>query len=281
VEEAYASRSVFGAPDWEVEGWVTSYTAIRPPASSRLVTDTVRTAHRPSRRCGSPTTSAEAELDRLDAVGTRRRRGRTRRCRAARPPLGVDQQLPARPRPQPSGVSTPGETRPPRVVASTRSAWPSEHLGPSRPARASSARVSGCGRRPTATNVSAGVLLDRHAAALLARVPPERDRPTGATRSSPAAPAGPNAAGSPALASACHGAGPRSRRRSVAARIVVGGAAWRTRSATRAPPSSAARSPRRGHSTLTAKGTRAATAPSTSTIRACLALALPAAVRRG
>ena len=28
-EEAYASRSVYGAPDWEVEGWVTSYQAIR------------------------------------------------------------------------------------------------------------------------------------------------------------------------------------------------------------------------------------------------------------
>jgi uncharacterized protein YbjT (DUF2867 family) len=29
VEEAYATRSVYGAPDWEVEGWVTSYLAIR------------------------------------------------------------------------------------------------------------------------------------------------------------------------------------------------------------------------------------------------------------
>jgi uncharacterized protein YbjT (DUF2867 family) len=28
-EEAYASRSSYGAPDWEVEGWVTSYQAIR------------------------------------------------------------------------------------------------------------------------------------------------------------------------------------------------------------------------------------------------------------
>ena len=28
VEEAWASRSSFGAPDWEVEGWITSYTAI-------------------------------------------------------------------------------------------------------------------------------------------------------------------------------------------------------------------------------------------------------------
>ena len=28
-DEAYTSRSVYGAPDWEVEGWVTSYQAIR------------------------------------------------------------------------------------------------------------------------------------------------------------------------------------------------------------------------------------------------------------
>jgi NAD(P)H dehydrogenase (quinone) len=28
VEEAYASRASYGAPDWEVAGWVTSYTAV-------------------------------------------------------------------------------------------------------------------------------------------------------------------------------------------------------------------------------------------------------------
>ncbi len=28
-EEAFASRRVFGAPDWEVRGWVSSYWAIR------------------------------------------------------------------------------------------------------------------------------------------------------------------------------------------------------------------------------------------------------------
>ncbi len=28
-EEAYASRAGYGVPDWEVEGWVTSYLAIR------------------------------------------------------------------------------------------------------------------------------------------------------------------------------------------------------------------------------------------------------------
>lgn len=40
LEEAYTSRAGFGAPDWEVEGWVTSYVAI---ASGELdkVADTV------------------------------------------------------------------------------------------------------------------------------------------------------------------------------------------------------------------------------------------------
>jgi NAD(P)H dehydrogenase (quinone) len=42
VEEAYASRGAFGAPDWEVEGWVTSYTAIAA-GELALVTDTVQT----------------------------------------------------------------------------------------------------------------------------------------------------------------------------------------------------------------------------------------------
>ena len=28
LEEAYTSRSSYGAPEWEVEGWVTSYAAI-------------------------------------------------------------------------------------------------------------------------------------------------------------------------------------------------------------------------------------------------------------
>jgi NAD(P)H dehydrogenase (quinone) len=28
IEEAYASRAVYGAPDWEVDAWVSTYTAI-------------------------------------------------------------------------------------------------------------------------------------------------------------------------------------------------------------------------------------------------------------
>ena len=48
LEEAYASRASYGAPEWEVEGWVTSYVAI---ASGELdeVSDTVSelTGHAP------------------------------------------------------------------------------------------------------------------------------------------------------------------------------------------------------------------------------------------
>ena len=40
VEEAYASRASYGAPDWEVEGWVTSYLAIRN-GDLDVVSDTV------------------------------------------------------------------------------------------------------------------------------------------------------------------------------------------------------------------------------------------------
>ena len=28
VEEAYASRAAYGAPDWQIEAWVSTYTAI-------------------------------------------------------------------------------------------------------------------------------------------------------------------------------------------------------------------------------------------------------------
>ena len=41
LDEAYASRSTYGAPDWQVEAWVSTYTAI---ARGELadVTDDVR-----------------------------------------------------------------------------------------------------------------------------------------------------------------------------------------------------------------------------------------------
>jgi NAD(P)H dehydrogenase (quinone) len=41
LEQAYASRAGYGAPDWEVEGWVTSYAAVAA-GELDVVTDTVR-----------------------------------------------------------------------------------------------------------------------------------------------------------------------------------------------------------------------------------------------
>jgi NAD(P)H dehydrogenase (quinone) len=48
LEEAYASRSVYGAPDWEVEGWITTYTAIAA-GELDVITDHVwrLTGHQP------------------------------------------------------------------------------------------------------------------------------------------------------------------------------------------------------------------------------------------
>jgi uncharacterized protein YbjT (DUF2867 family) len=48
LEEARASRAPSGAPDWEIEGWVTSYAAIAD-GSLDVVTDTVKrlTGHEP------------------------------------------------------------------------------------------------------------------------------------------------------------------------------------------------------------------------------------------
>lgn len=42
MEEARASRSVYGAPDWEVEGWITSYAAIAT-GEMDVVSDTQKT----------------------------------------------------------------------------------------------------------------------------------------------------------------------------------------------------------------------------------------------
>jgi NAD(P)H dehydrogenase (quinone) len=48
VEEAYASRASYGAPDWQVDAWVSTYTAIAA-GELALVTDTVErlTGRRP------------------------------------------------------------------------------------------------------------------------------------------------------------------------------------------------------------------------------------------
>jgi NAD(P)H dehydrogenase (quinone) len=45
--EAYASRAHFGAPDFEVEGWVTSYTAIAAGEMASLSDDVERVTGRP------------------------------------------------------------------------------------------------------------------------------------------------------------------------------------------------------------------------------------------
>ena len=48
LEEAYASRASYGAPEWEVEGWVTSYAAVAA-GEMDVVSDTVSelTGHPP------------------------------------------------------------------------------------------------------------------------------------------------------------------------------------------------------------------------------------------
>lgn len=48
LEEAYASRAHYGAPEWEVAGWVTSYTAIAAGELAPVTDDVERVAgHRP------------------------------------------------------------------------------------------------------------------------------------------------------------------------------------------------------------------------------------------
>jgi uncharacterized protein YbjT (DUF2867 family) len=49
VEQAYASRASYGAPDWEVEGWVTSYLAIRDGSLERVTGDVQRLSGHPPR----------------------------------------------------------------------------------------------------------------------------------------------------------------------------------------------------------------------------------------
>ncbi len=57
LEEAYRSRETYGAPDWEVEGWVTSYAAIAT-GEIAVVSDTVPLV------AGHPATSARDLLTR-------------------------------------------------------------------------------------------------------------------------------------------------------------------------------------------------------------------------
>jgi uncharacterized protein YbjT (DUF2867 family) len=48
VEEAYASRASYGAPDWQVDAWVSTYTAIAAGELERVTDDVARlTGHPP------------------------------------------------------------------------------------------------------------------------------------------------------------------------------------------------------------------------------------------
>jgi NAD(P)H dehydrogenase (quinone) len=47
LEEAYASRASYGAPDWEVEGWVTTYVAIANGELERVSGDVAAVAGHP------------------------------------------------------------------------------------------------------------------------------------------------------------------------------------------------------------------------------------------
>jgi NAD(P)H dehydrogenase (quinone) len=58
VEEAYASRASYGAPDWEVAGWVTSYQAIAT-GEMDILSPTVQ------RATGRPATSLQQYLNSL------------------------------------------------------------------------------------------------------------------------------------------------------------------------------------------------------------------------
>lgn len=66
LDQAYASRSVFGAPDWEVAGWVTSYQAIAV-GELDVVTDAVEEL------AGHPPMSFTEYLDRNPAEVVRLR----------------------------------------------------------------------------------------------------------------------------------------------------------------------------------------------------------------
>ena len=57
VEEAYASRASYNAPDWQVDAWVSTYTSIAS-GQQAMVTDDVH------RLTGHPATSLEQLLSR-------------------------------------------------------------------------------------------------------------------------------------------------------------------------------------------------------------------------
>ncbi len=62
IDEAYASRAVYGAPRWQVDGWVSTYTAI---AAGELATVT----HDIPEVVGHPARSLEQVLAATDSAG--------------------------------------------------------------------------------------------------------------------------------------------------------------------------------------------------------------------
>jgi len=49
LEEAYASRAVYGAPDWQVDAWVSTYTAIARGDAEVVTGDVERVTGQPAR----------------------------------------------------------------------------------------------------------------------------------------------------------------------------------------------------------------------------------------
>jgi NAD(P)H dehydrogenase (quinone) len=48
VEEAYASRARYGAPQWQVDAWVTTYLAIARSELARVSDDVARVCDHPA-----------------------------------------------------------------------------------------------------------------------------------------------------------------------------------------------------------------------------------------
>jgi uncharacterized protein YbjT (DUF2867 family) len=65
LDEAYASRAHFGAPDWEVAGWVTSYAAIATGELDVVTDDVERVTGHPARGLADYLAAYPTEVDRL------------------------------------------------------------------------------------------------------------------------------------------------------------------------------------------------------------------------
>ena len=65
IEEAYASRAVFDAPDWMVDAWVSTYTAIAAGEMDGVTGDVEKVSGSPA---AEPGTTAEQLNDGLAAA---------------------------------------------------------------------------------------------------------------------------------------------------------------------------------------------------------------------